>query len=98
DRVLTLGLEAQTCIAHTRWATHGAPSEKNAHPIVSRDTIAVVHNGIIENHDTLRAELRQRGYEFRGETDTEVIAHLVRQPRNVRSMRRRPSRSTAIPH
>ncbi|MBR7891890.1 glutamine--fructose-6-phosphate transaminase (isomerizing) [Burkholderia multivorans] len=77
DRVLTLGLEAQTCIAHTRWATHGAPSEKNAHPIVSRDTIAVVHNGIIENHDTLRAELRQRGYEFRGETDTEVIAHLV---------------------
>ncbi|WP_241301265.1 glutamine--fructose-6-phosphate transaminase (isomerizing) [Burkholderia stabilis] len=77
DRVMTLGLEAQTCIAHTRWATHGAPSEMNAHPIMSGDTIAVVHNGIIENHDTLRAELRQRGYAFRGETDTEVIAHLI---------------------
>ncbi|HDR9186457.1 glutamine--fructose-6-phosphate transaminase (isomerizing) [Burkholderia vietnamiensis] len=77
DRVLTLGLEGQTGIAHTRWATHGAPSEMNAHPIMSGDTIAVVHNGIIENHDTLRAELRQRGYTFRGETDTEVIAHLI---------------------
>ncbi|MDR6503727.1 glucosamine--fructose-6-phosphate aminotransferase (isomerizing) [Burkholderia ambifaria] len=77
DRVLTLGLEAQTCIAHTRWATHGAPSEMNAHPIMSGDTIAVVHNGIIENHDALRVELRQRGYAFRGETDTEVIAHLI---------------------
>ncbi|UVE68013.1 glutamine--fructose-6-phosphate transaminase (isomerizing) [Burkholderia pyrrocinia] len=77
DRVMTLGLEAQTCIAHTRWATHGAPSEMNAHPIMSGDTIAVVHNGIIENHDALRAELRQRGYTFRGETDTEVIAHLI---------------------
>ncbi|WP_419689184.1 glutamine--fructose-6-phosphate transaminase (isomerizing) [Burkholderia theae] len=77
DRVMTLGLEAQTCIAHTRWATHGAPSEMNAHPIMSGDTIAVVHNGIIENHDALRTELRQRGYAFRGETDTEVIAHLI---------------------
>ncbi|MBN3832314.1 glutamine--fructose-6-phosphate transaminase (isomerizing) [Burkholderia sp. Ac-20344] len=76
-RVLTLGLEAQTCIAHTRWATHGAPSEMNAHPIMSGDTIAVVHNGIIENHDALRAELRERGYTFRGQTDTEVIAHLI---------------------
>ena len=76
-RVLTLGLEAQTCIAHTRWATHGAPSEMNAHPIMSGDTIAVVHNGIIENHDALRVELRERGYTFRGQTDTEVIAHLI---------------------
>ncbi|MBR8059933.1 glutamine--fructose-6-phosphate transaminase (isomerizing) [Burkholderia dolosa] len=77
DRVLTLGLEGHTCIAHTRWATHGAPSEVNAHPIMSGDMIAVVHNGIIENHDTLRAELRRLGYTFRGETDTEVIAHLI---------------------
>ncbi|MGU7772073.1 glutamine--fructose-6-phosphate transaminase (isomerizing) [Burkholderia sp. MR1-5-21] len=76
-RVMALGLEAGTCIAHTRWATHGAPSETNAHPIMSGDTIAVVHNGIIENHEALKAELQQRGYTFRGETDTEVIAHLI---------------------
>jgi glucosamine--fructose-6-phosphate aminotransferase (isomerizing) len=64
-------------IAHTRWATHGAPATQNAHPIVSRGEIAVVHNGIIENHDELRAELRAKGYEFASQTDTEVIAHLV---------------------
>ena len=65
-----------TGIAHTRWATHGEPSEANAHPHMSGD-IAVVHNGIIENHEALRNMLKERGYEFTSQTDTEVIAHLV---------------------
>jgi glutamine---fructose-6-phosphate transaminase (isomerizing) len=66
-----------TGLAHTRWATHGAPATENAHPLVSRGEIAVVHNGIIENHDELRAELKAKGYQFASQTDTEVIAHLV---------------------
>jgi len=70
-------LSGGTGIAHTRWATHGAPSEVNAHPHVSSDNIAVVHNGIIENHQALRTRLQGVGYEFVSETDTEVIAHLV---------------------
>ncbi|WP_319782836.1 glutamine--fructose-6-phosphate transaminase (isomerizing) [Oceanisphaera sp. IT1-181] len=80
-QALASALEAQplaggTGIAHTRWATHGEPSQRNAHPHVSGD-IVVVHNGIIENHESLRAELQGKGYEFSSDTDTEVIAHLV---------------------
>ena len=69
-------LAGHTGIAHTRWATHGAPSEGNAHPHISGG-LAVVHNGIIENHEAIRGRLKSGGYKFTSETDTEVIAHLV---------------------
>ncbi len=70
-------LSGDTGIAHTRWATHGAPNTRNAHPHTSGDVVAVVHNGIIENHAELRAELKAKGFAFDSDTDTEVIAHLV---------------------
>jgi len=77
DALSETPLTGQTGIAHTRWATHGKPSEHNAHPHLSHGEVAVVHNGIIENHDDLRRYLRELGYTFTSETDSEVAAHLI---------------------
>ncbi|MBA2650197.1 MAG: glutamine--fructose-6-phosphate transaminase (isomerizing) [Legionella sp.] len=77
DAMQETAIAGTTGLAHTRWATHGKPSEVNAHPHLSHGQIALVHNGIIENHDELRQMLIQKGYEFTSETDSEVAAHLI---------------------
>lgn len=75
---LQSGLELDIAIGHTRWATHGTPTKENAHPQFDANlTLAVVHNGIIENHETLRRELKKQGAKFTSDTDTEVVAHLI---------------------
>ncbi|HXE38860.1 MAG TPA: glutamine--fructose-6-phosphate transaminase (isomerizing), partial [Azonexus sp.] len=84
------GTSAVTGISHTRWATHGVPCERNAHPHVS-GSIAVVHNGIIENYESLRSELTAQGYVFTSETDTESIAHLLEA-----TLKREPDLLTAV--
>ncbi|MDS4070337.1 MAG: glutamine--fructose-6-phosphate transaminase (isomerizing) [Candidatus Competibacter sp.] len=77
DRLQQEPIRGSLGIAHTRWATHGEPSERNAHPHVSSDSVAVVHNGIIENYQELKNALIAAGYRFESDTDTEVVAHLI---------------------
>lgn len=86
EKVAAANLASTIGIAHTRWATHGEPSERNAHPHISEDGIAIVHNGIIENHQALKAMLTAEGYSFQSDTDTEVIAHLIHKYSDTESL------------
>lgn len=79
DKIAAQPVRGKTGIAHTRWATHGVPSERNAHPHVSLNEFALVHNGIIENHEQLRRDLIADGYVFLSDTDTEVVVHMLHQ-------------------
>ena len=93
EKVQSLNIKSKLGIAHTRWATHGAPLERNAHPHISRDGLALVHNGIIENHESLRRTLTEQGYEFTSDTDSEVIAHLIHK-----HLENSPDLLTAVRH
>lgn len=79
DAVADSGVVGGVGLAHTRWATHGEPNQRNAHPHMSGEKIAIVHNGIIENHEQLRTALKEKGYAFNSDTDSEVICHLIHE-------------------